>query len=441
MSMDDLNRMVSDELARDTSEWLEDGGWRNSFPGDYYREPDDVVRGVSMQSLDASIDFMGFGGMGNDPYHDSEDLARDASPEIFLDSVGGKYPGLLSDKKRDSSTYIPEKFTPSDEPPNAPTEEYWKYLRTTISVQSEKPGEGYKIGNHLLAFLNEKVVSEVLKVRAPSLGNARKFSIKADVSIDNVMCTMKIRVWKNTRGHNWYCVDFQRRRGDSVPFTQAYRQACAYLRAHMGPSGMEMDAVVPPQIVGDDTPCMISQDEITPLLDMILMIHMPSLQADSATALANLAQNRKSAALLCTAQAFEHFKNHLKSNQNQTSVAYPLACALSSLADCEEAKQFFATQGVLSIILEKVQSNETSATVQNQLMQTLSVAVTRCPPLLSEAEVGVLLAGLCSEAARSSPVRDGTDAEGEKSTHEVSYRKLIVETISTLQRQYRHAAD
>jgi hypothetical protein len=363
--------------------------------------------------FDTSSHFSGFESIGTEPYQEGLKRLADAYADI------GDGDWMLPNLHR---------FASEDEPPSAPADEHWKYTKTTHHVQTEKPREGHKIGNYLLDFLvSKEVESEVIKVRAPSdkksrESNVPKFSIKADVFIENIMCTIKIRVYKDKRD-NWYCVEFQRRRGDCVTFNNAYRRARAYLRVRTGsPSPMKTDEVEPLQI-SEYAAGLLTQDEIeiTPLLDMAGMIHMPTMQADSATALADLAQDRKRAALLCTDRAFEQFKSLLHSDQ--TAVAYPISRTLSSLAERAEAAQHFVKQGILQIILEKVQSKATCALVQNSLVQTLSVAVSQCVSLLSEADVKALLDGL-SAAVKAGPVKDEKYAEGEKAAHETFYQNL-----------------
>jgi hypothetical protein len=434
-------------------------GWQNPVwtpTGDFYREPDDVVRGVQFGNLSDPVRHPA--GIAHDFYHDSADLKShallpdslgsgcggllpssdpDLFPEASFKAFGSGYdPDELTSPKYHSTFDLPHRFVPGDEPPFPPTDEYWKYEVTTLHVKTAGPHESYKIGNHLLAFLHEQVVSSIRKVRSPSETNFQKFSIKADVFIENIMCTLKIRVYRDTR-EGWYFVEFQRRSGDCVSFNTAYQNACTYLRTRLGASAGWPDSFAPvqPQPQQHDGTMgtmgvVVSQDEITPLLDMASMKQMPSLQAESATALAGLAQDNTRATLLCNNKAFDQFKNLLVSNQ--TVVAYPTARILFALAQCAEATRYFAEQGILPAILDKVRSEGTSALVQKHLMQTLSIAVARCVPLLSDMEVGVLLDGL-SAAAKAGPAKEGLDTEGEK-----AFYRSLQDTKSTL--QYKQAA-
>jgi hypothetical protein len=200
-----------EQYLRDFTALEEDAdGWRNpmAFEGDFYREPDNVVRGVQMKVDEAMMP----PGMGSDFYHNPVDLKgsgyADSSIHAFMtDSLGsgGLLPYSDSDPffqagapfkefgagyddpddlmllKHHPTLDLPERFTPIDEPPLPPTDEYWKFEVTTIHLKTERAKEGYKIGNHLMAFLQTKVVSSIRKVREPSKTYFQKFSIKADV--------------------------------------------------------------------------------------------------------------------------------------------------------------------------------------------------------------------------------------------------------------------
>jgi hypothetical protein len=418
------------------------------FEGDYYWEsPDNVSRGVEMGFSEAMAHPVG---TGNDLYHDSghgelyysANLKRSAcsgscAHAFMADSLGSGCGGQLPSSGPDSPfeagapsealgadalmlINLPGRFVfePIDEPPLPPADEYWKFEVTTIHTKTERPREGYMIGNHLMAFLRNDVVSSIRKVRTPSKTKFPKFSIKADVFIENIMCTLKIRVYQDKgRDSSCYCVEFQRRSGDCVSFNRAYQKAYMYLMVHFGAPAGGGDSFAPAQpLLHDDTVAVVvTQEEIIPLLDMAGKMQRPSLQAESATALAGLAQDRTGASIFCNENAFERVKVLLLSDQN--AVAYPTARLLSSLAQFAEATRYFVTQGVLQAILEKVRSQATSALVQKLLVQTLSIAISRCVPLLSDETVGELLDGL-SAAAKAGPVKDeGLDTAGEKVFH------------------------
>merc|ERR1711972_957446 len=92
---------------------------------------------------------------------------------------------------------------------------------------------------------------------------------------------------------------------------------------------------------------MCDEMEISPLLDMAGIVDVPSLQAESAVALMNMAKDQ-AVVPLCTPRAFQEFNKLLQSDQ--TDVAYPTARMLHFLAQCPAATPYFAEEVLLSTI-------------------------------------------------------------------------------------------
>mmetsp|Transcript_111977 Transcript_111977/g.311776 ORF Transcript_111977/g.311776 Transcript_111977/m.311776 type:complete len:443 (+) Transcript_111977:90-1418(+) len=385
-------------------------GWRNptTFSGDFYREPDNVVRGMSLAQ--ASLGVSGAssfkGVLGGDFYSEPDDVFRgismraDAHAGLLRGSPGfheslnmlpeclGKLePGLSCKAQHQSGCVFSgvERFTEGDVPPSVPADPFFKLEVTTIHVSSSTP---WDIGNNLLDFLNTKVVSSITKV------STLKFAIKADVLAESSSCALKVRTYREERER--YAVEFQRRSGDSVTFNQTFQQARKFLSPHFTP------VTIMPAVSRDfDHPQLKrpvvkeTEGEITPLLDMAGLVDLPLLQAECAVALAQVAQDTRVAASLCTSHAFEEFKKLLQTNQ--TEVAYPTARMLLLLAQCPEAVPRFADEALLSLLLGKVQSKTTSALVQQQLAQVLNAAITRCAAKLSRK----VSDGIMSELAKA----------------------------------------
>merc|ERR1712061_298226 len=97
-----------------------------------------------------------------------------------------------------------------------------------------------------------------------------------------------------------------------------------------------------------------NQIDILPLLDMAGQVELPELQAESASLLADLAQDGMHVERLCTSAAFKRFKQLLMSDR--TEVAYPTACMLQSLVQYPEAAACFADCDIMSTIVEKARS-------------------------------------------------------------------------------------
>mmetsp|Transcript_22914 Transcript_22914/g.40980 ORF Transcript_22914/g.40980 Transcript_22914/m.40980 type:complete len:436 (+) Transcript_22914:106-1413(+) len=384
----DLNPMFPQAFS--LSQQGEGDPWpQQRIYGDFYREPVEcVTRGVTLpgpslgvHAADPSADgFKDF--VPGDYYRDQDDVFKGVTiAPSFPTGLGDFDWGLHSSKGVDSQYEIgtgpisfsanAERFHQSDRPPAVPTDSFFKFEVTTLHVTCQEP---HSIGNQLLDFLGCKVVSSVEKV------NRKKFAIKADVFVDSVMCTLKIRTY--SQGKNMYAIEFQRRSGDCVTFNNAYQQALKVLKVHfqMVSNGKE-------EPLGAHPPGQkrrrgkSSEAEISPLLDMA---SIPGLQAESATALADMAQDSLVAASLCTASAFKEFKKLLEADNND--VAYPTARMLSMLALCLEAAPHFVEQGFLPIMIEKVRSKATNVLVQRQLSQVLSSAAHRCAGMLGETD-------------------------------------------------------
>uniref|UniRef100_A0A7S1KYL1 Uncharacterized protein n=1 Tax=Alexandrium catenella TaxID=2925 RepID=A0A7S1KYL1_ALECA len=361
-------------------------GWQHppaSLTGDFYREPDNVYRGLSMSeaSLEAPrlSPFKGF--TESDFYCEPDDILKGMSmaAEAPASRLGGSldiYKGFSKSSQCPSktSTVSPgnERFTEADAPPDAPADPFFKLEVTTVHISSRTPSE---IGNNLLDFLNTRVVSSIAKV------NRRKFTVKADVFVEASACALKARAYREDQGT--YAVEFQRRSGDAVAFNRVFQQAANFLSPRFVPVKSTFEAT--PDFDCEELLRLSmteSKGELAPLLDMAGLLDLPSLQAECAAALAEMAQDTHLASRLCTRRTFEDFKKLLQADQ--TDVAYPTARMLLYLAQCPEAVPCFADRGVLSMMLDKVRSKATSALVQQQLAQALNAAITRCAANFSQ---------------------------------------------------------
>eukprot|EP00973_Karenia_brevis_P072801 10110035-Karenia_brevis.AAC.3 len=104
-----------------------------------------------------------------------------------------------------------ECFQDGDVPPDLPTDCFFDLAATTGYVISNTPHE---IGDRMVKFLREAVDSTIVKV------NRCKFAIKANVSVEGLTFTMKIRIYKLRAAG--FAVEFQRRSGDTIGFHRAF---------------------------------------------------------------------------------------------------------------------------------------------------------------------------------------------------------------------------
>eukprot|EP00931_Biecheleriopsis_adriatica_P103380 TRINITY_DN78223_c0_g1_i1.p1 TRINITY_DN78223_c0_g1~~TRINITY_DN78223_c0_g1_i1.p1 ORF type:complete len:431 (+),score=92.21 TRINITY_DN78223_c0_g1_i1:189-1481(+) len=322
-------------------------------PGDYYREDEDVFKGVSMPS----------------PFQEEELFFKDPAPQCST----GK--GLAVQCSGEL-----QRFGPCHRPPATPMDSFWQFEVTTLHLKAQEPSS---IGNMLLDFFTSKMIASIIKV------NCHKFSIKADVFVDGMMCTLKCRTYADQG--DAYAVEFQRRSGDCITFNYAYQQAVIFLKSEFAvasdtPADQFEGAWLPsPALCRTATPSGSERDEdISPLLDMAGLAEFPGLQAESATALAEVAKDSSAASTLCTESAFKEIRKLLQSDS--TDVAYPTARLLSALGHCPQAPQLFVGEGLLPLIIQKVRLKAGGRLVQQEFAQALCSAVRLCAGLMGERE-------------------------------------------------------
>jgi len=258
------------------------------------------------------------------------------------------------------------RFQKGDSPPPAPTDSFFKFEVTTLYATSHEP---FEIGNNLLDFLSGQVVSTLTKVRRP------KFSIKADVFADGMMCTLKIRVYGQNPGQ--FAIEFQRRTGDTLSFNGTFQKAAAFLESqpHLSLQSNEAPAPVlsfmPPELPAGLAEQSVDEVDLQPLLDMTSLVSSPWLQAEAATALSKLAAEGKAA--MRTDRVFQGIGELMQSSS--TDVAHPTACLVSHLAEQGETATLFASHGLLQKMIDKVHSPQTNVPIRRQFAQALCAAV------------------------------------------------------------------
>lgn len=351
----------------------EDGEeWRDTpFAGDFYRPPDDVVRGLTLTSAGAGFGDSGFGDNG---FLGTAALAIDKGQSL------GTHPGL-DPTPFDASMFYSSRplggsatadtFQDGDCPPNAPSDSFFKLEATTLSVLTD-PRFAFEIGNHLLGFLNDEVVS------VPSKVNRKKFSMKADVFAESMMCTIKIRVYMTAFGQ--FAIEFQRRAGDSIVFNGTFQQASEYLKSRLtlasAPDLAALSNKCWPLIPKGSAGACVSEAALAPLLDMASLADAPSLQADAAASLAEMAAQGDPR--LCDLQVFQGISELLRARS--VEVAFPTARLVNHLAQRADAAALLSTQGLLSQVRERAEAPETPARVREQLELALRAATQRQHP-------------------------------------------------------------
>lgn len=150
-----------------------------AFTSDYYREPTDVTRGVTLCIDDA----------------------------MHVAATG----------KHDAN--VDDRFQCTDMPRTLSAETALHLSPTTLCVKELKPAS---IANSLLDLLEKQMDAHVCKV------SRKKFCIKATVFLDGLDCDVKIRLYQD----NETCViEFQRYAGDGLTFWRFYCQVGSYLQS------------------------------------------------------------------------------------------------------------------------------------------------------------------------------------------------------------------
>lgn len=406
----------SSVLQASTSDFFQEpfdggGGYSHQFEGDFYREPDDTVRGVSLVAADladSSLPFhKPFGGFGerdhdfqgmhlslgdgpsSDPYHDSAGFFGDA-PFLKAQDFDGIKNGITTSQAEFVEEYLA---------PPTPVDNFFQLAVTTLHVMLTPvmlAKSAADIGNCLLFFLGTSVSASIEKVRPQKFWIRADVFLKSDAHCSLGMCTLKIRIYANDNGT--FAVEFMRRSGDAVVFHTVFQQASSYLQERMKiVDQVGGDTTPPPPQFGKLSipilPPMGPPDQfekeaapLAPVLDMAAMTEQPLLQAESAATLAEMAeQDVRRAEDLCTEEVFCAIQHLLLCDL--MAVAFPTARLLLQLVYCSQAEGFFAQEGVMEEILKKVRSEKDSrsALATNQLAQVFNVSVKRVSKRLSQA--------------------------------------------------------
>jgi hypothetical protein len=370
----DLQPTLSDHFRGDFGSG---GDFSHQFVGDFYREPDETCRGLTLGLPEMGYDFETF---GQDPYSYQ---------------FPGAFQGDISfDKKQtyeaDASSTDPSEFVEGFEVPLVPDDPYFDLSPTTlhVSLTSGRPRTPAQLGNILIEFLNANVNSSIEKVRP------KKFWIRASVflksephSVGYAMCAVKIRIYKAL--DDSFAVEFTRRAGDALVFNRVFQQASCYLKKHVKILGNAGDITPPPPFMGMQIQFFpVEHDEpmmLAPILDMAAMVSQPPLQAEAAAALAELLDhggklNGDLAASLCTEQVFQAVRYLIRATD--VGVLFPLARFLLQLTSSAQADDFFSKDGLLEDILSKTSGMDTL--VATEMSQVLSISIPRCAQRLPQ---------------------------------------------------------
>jgi hypothetical protein len=332
---------------------------------DYYSADAKVTNGISMAGL-AHVN--GSDGVLSKVVQDSENWGP--SQYMNMGMIAGLQPGPLF-----QSAVTDDSFQQDTQPPEHSQNEWFFDDATMLQIKTSSP---QNLGNTVLEFLETQVVASISKV------NRQKYTIKADAFVDNIMCCLKIRIWKCPEKDEDYIVHVHRRSGDAFTFGHLRAQAFNFISARFSgssPPWADVDDYLPlppppPLEVGP-----LDERDVNPLLDM-LGLPIATMQAEAASVLSKMVCEEPSTAkLLCKPGAFDQIEWAL--GCDDLSVTYPTARLLSVLVLQKDAEHPLAEQNLLTAMIQKAGHAQTEQIVRLELAKATSAAMRRCAPLLS----------------------------------------------------------
>jgi hypothetical protein len=346
--------MFSVELDADNMWGMEAAASMPTLIGDFYHEPDTVTRGLSLYygepEFSAMCDTCSF---GKACYEETEAKTRSFRADF--------------------------RFEHGDEATPIPNDGYFQLEVTTIDVVNSSAVE---IGNHIIDFLHGASSTLITKV------NQHKFTIKAEVCIDDLSCVTKIRIYK--RSADAYAVEMQRRSGDSVAFQKLYNNAAAYLASPLTYHGTFSDASPAPEFERSHP----SEKSLAPLLDLASSDCM-HLQAEAAQSLGLALIDANMLAELCMPHVVVAFRALLQ--LACFSIIRPLAGVLQCLATVPEAQAVLADQDVLQGMILNIWATTTGPEASKMLAQIANRSINRIGKMLPEPAQSTLTCALSKQ--------------------------------------------
>jgi hypothetical protein len=362
----------------------EDDGWRPSglVSGDFYREPDNVCRGVTISAVDLPDDTVGYKGgfVDGDFYHQPDDVCKglslagspleDFSMMGYYDipckseKAGLEFGALLQPSAKDDLSK--ERFSEANHPPTAPTDSFFQLELTTVFVPKAQQPLPCVIGNAMLDFLKKETTSVLTKV------SIKKFAVKAEVfaSVGGTMCSIKARVYDQDPQ---YCIEFQRRSGDTLTFNSVFKQAKEFFSSlQIGPPQLQ-EASSPPDFLPPQIPAEYSDSSEADLTPLHELCNKPEshLQAEAAGGFHKLAMEGN--AKIYSLQTFRSIHQLLQSSS--TEVCLPTSCLLSTMAKNPQAAALFASENMFTEMLDKASTPDMYTEIRLNFSQALLDAV------------------------------------------------------------------
>jgi len=353
------------DMTHSLSSDMDMEGSLSHMMGDFYNEPHNVTRGLTL--YDGTADFSSSypgpsGAMKLAPFENEFDQQGFFLPEKLCT------PAIIQCSEPSSSAKgqpVAPTLMLDDgcEPPMVPCDA--PLAVTSISFGEER--SPVELGNQIIHFLAEVVGVVINKV------NSKKFTLKAEGFVDGHQCALKVRLYRRLSLDGGYVAEMQRRSGDCIAFNRLYRRCSEYMTACTNSpeqSPHQFTEEVLPEIPAENT-------SLEPMLDLAENMEDVQLQAEVVLAMSQMVKEADIAVQLCTPQAFLLFQKMLQIVC--FSVAQPLAQLLCCLAHSPEAAEFFAQQELLQAMIDKVSATRsTSQPTAEQLAQAVRLAISNC---------------------------------------------------------------
>lgn len=335
---------------------------RSVYPsplGDFYREDDDVVRGITISNPDVPEPLESF------------NLPEVLAPRDWKKCFNGSWSEVES---RDGDAALV--FHESDVLPKFP--ESHLVEAKTVYLSTEVPC--WKLGNRLLTFLREKAVSHIKKV------NKKKYTVKAQVLCNGLVCEIKIRAYRSAKE---IAVVVHRLGGDSIAFNALFRLLKQDLTTGL-PLELKAEADVSPdtEIPSDEVievaenavrhgPAVAPSENafLEPIIDAAHNADDTQAQAEAAASLAAAAEDTGTVKQLCNQKAQKAIEKLLKVNCFEVSCQ--VVRLIMKLAVAPGAEAFFNGAGLLHLLQRKVTDLAAGKKLRVQLSQTVEKLRTR----------------------------------------------------------------
>lgn len=330
------------------------GEARSVYPlGDFYREDDDVMRGITISTPDMP-----------EP-RESFNLPEVLAPRDWMKPFKGSS-SEVEHRDGDAALVFHESDVLTQFPESHLVEAKTVYLSTEVPC--------WKLGNRLLSFLREKAVSHIKKV------NKKKYTVKAQVLCNGLVCEIKIRAYRSAKE---IAVVVHRLGGDSIAFNALFRLLKQDLTTGL-PLELKAEADVSPcspEIPSEvleiahtavrHGPAVVPSEDafLEPIIDAAHNADDTQAQAEAAASLAAAAEDTGTVIQLCNEKAQKAIEKLLKVNCFEVSCQ--VVRFIMKLAVAPGAEAFFNGEGLLHRLQRKVSDLGAGKKLRVQLSQTV----------------------------------------------------------------------